>query len=190
MDFKKEIRDAIDEAGSTGKLTENSFLHYSNNYSVLKKSEQIKYLIPGKIYTFYYDSQVKGDGDYLNKRPVIFLDKKELTPTKSIILGWDLILLTPRDRTNFFIRLNAIYGKIMDQNDKKDISSQMPLKFDPAMLETLMGGIKYNHSYNGYKLEKIRGLKEMPREEWKYLVYLNTKSLEGANLNDIYIKYG
>jgi len=42
MDFKREIREAIEKAGSPGKLTEESFLHYTNNYSVLKKSESIK----------------------------------------------------------------------------------------------------------------------------------------------------
>jgi hypothetical protein len=77
----------------------------------------------------------------------------------------------------------------MDQNEKKDKSAQMPLKFDSEMLETLMGGIKYNHAYTGYKMEKIKGLKEIGREEWKHLVYLNTKSIEGAALNDIYNKY-
>jgi hypothetical protein len=38
-------------------------------------------------------------------------------------------------------------------------------------------------------MEKIKGLKEIGREEWRYLVYLNTKSIEGADLNDIYNKY-
>jgi hypothetical protein len=38
-------------------------------------------------------------------------------------------------------------------------------------------------------MEKIKGLKEIPREEWKHLVYLNTKSTEGATINEIYNKY-
>jgi hypothetical protein len=190
MDFKKEIAEAIQNAGSPAKLTEESFLHYRSNYAVLKQSESLKYLIPGKIYTFFYDSTLKNERDYINHRPVLFLDSREISLTKSNLVGIDMILLTPRDRKNFLIRLHAIYGKMMDQNDKRDRSSQLPLRFDKDVLETLMGGIKYNHAYNGYKLEKIKGLKEIPREEWKYLVYLDTKSLEGAVLNDIYNKYG
>ncbi len=189
MDFKKEIRDAIEKAGSPARLSEESFLNYVNNYSTLKTSESIRSLLQGKIYTFYYDSEMKAERGFINRRPVIFLDSKEITPTKSIIKGLDLILITPRDRTNFFIRLHTIYGKIMDQNEKKERSSQMPLRFDPELLETLMGGIKYNHAYTGYKMEKIKGLKEIPREEWKYLVHLNTKSIEGAAIDDIYNKY-
>jgi hypothetical protein len=120
----------------------------------------------------------------------VFLEGSEVTPKRGIIKGIDLILLTPRDRKNFFIRLHTVFGKIMEQNEKKELSSRMPLRFDSQLLETLMGGVKYNHSYKGYKIEKIKGLKEIPAEEWKYLVYLDTKSLEGAILNDIYNKYG
>jgi hypothetical protein len=189
MDFKKEIRDAIEKAGSPAKLAEESFLNYVNNYSVLKSSDSIKGLIQGKIYTFYYDSEIRAEKGFINRRPVVFLESREITPTKSIIKGLDLILITPRDRTNFFIRLHAIYGKIINQNEGKDGASKMPLRFDPQILETLMGGIKYNHSYTGYKMEKIKGLKEIPRDEWKYLVYLNTKSIEGAAIDDIYNKY-
>lgn len=190
MDFKREVRDAIEKAGSPGKLTEESFLHYTNNYSVLKKSESLKNLIQGKIFTFYYDSPKRKDQEFVNKRPVVFYEGSEISPQKSIIKGIDLILLTPRDRINFFIRLHTVFGKIMEQNEKRDISSQMPLRFDSDVLETLMGGVKYNHAYRGYKLDKIKGLSEIPREEWKYLVYLDTKSLEGAVLNDIYNKFG
>jgi hypothetical protein len=189
MDFKKEIRDAIEKAGSPAKLSEESFINYSKNYSVIKSSDSIRSLIQGKVYTFYYDSDIRAERGFINRRPVIFLDSREITPTKSIIKGLDLILITPIDRINFFIRLHSIYGKIMDQNEGKEKSSQMPLRFDPQLLETLMGGIKYNHAYTGYKMEKIKGLKEIPRDEWKHLVYLNTKSIEGATINDIYNKY-
>ncbi len=190
MDFRKEIRDAIEKSGSPGKLTEESFLHYSKNYSVLKKSDSLKNLIQGRIFTFFYDSPKRADQDFVNKRPVIFFEGVDVSPSKSIIKGIDLILLTPRDRTNFFIRLHAVFAKIMEQNEKKETSSKMPLRFDSELLETLMGGIKYNHAYRGYKFEKIKGLAEIPRDEWKYLVYLDTKSLEGAVLNDIYNKFG
>ena len=190
INFKRELRDAIEKAGTPGKLAEESFLNYSNNYAVLKASDSIKNLMQGKIYTFYYDSVLGKEKNYIHRRPVVFLEGKDITPEKSIIKGIDLVLLTPGGRTNFFIRLHTFFGKIMDQNASKDLSSQMPLMFDRSILETLMGGIKYKHAYKGYKLEKIKGLREIPREEWKYLVYLDTKSLEGAKLSDIYNKYG
>lgn len=190
IDFRRELREAIEKAGSPGKLAEESFLNYSNNYAVLKSSDPVKNLIQGKIYTFYYDSVLSKEKKYINKRPLVFLEGREITPDKNIIKGIDLILLTPRDRTNFFIRLHAVFGKVMEQNSKKDKSSQMPLMFDKFILETLMGDIKYKHAYKGYRFEKIKGLREIPSEEWKYLVYLDTKSLEGAKLSDIYSKYG
>jgi hypothetical protein len=189
MDIRRMVRDAIEKSGSPARLTEDSFMHYRENYSVLKSSDSLRSLIPGKIYTFFYDSMPKTEKDFVNRRPVIFFEAKDITPTRNIIKGIDLILMTPRDRTNFFVKLNAVYGKIIDQNEGKEASARMPLKFDMPFLETIMSGIKYNHAYRGYKIEKIKGLKEIPMEEWKYLFYLDTKSIEGATLNDIYSKY-
>ena len=189
MDIRKEIREAIEISGSPARLAEDSFLHYTNEYSVLKESESIRNLIQGRIYAFYYDSLPKLEGDFVNKRPVVFLEGREITPSKSIIKGIDLILMTPRDRINFFIKLIYSYGRIISQNEKMEVASRMPLKFDMPLLETLMGGIKYKHAYRGYRMDKIKGIKEVPMEEWKYLIYLNTRSIEGATINDIYDKY-
>jgi hypothetical protein len=71
------------------------------------------------------------------------------------------------------LRWSIFDGKIMDQNEGKEKSSQMPLRFDPQLLETLMGGIKYNHAYTCYKMEKIKGLKEIPREDLTYFPILH-----------------
>ena len=49
MDFKIEIRDAIEKAGSPAKLAEESFLNYSKNYAVLTSSESRRSLFKGKI---------------------------------------------------------------------------------------------------------------------------------------------
>ena len=88
MDFKRELAEAIEKSGSPAKLTEESFLHYRNNYSVLKQSDSLKSLIPGKIYTFFYDSSLKNERDYINHRPVLFLDSREITLAKSNLVGF------------------------------------------------------------------------------------------------------
>ena len=111
MNIKKEVKESIEKGGSPASLTTESFLHYSKNYAVLKQSDSIKSLIQGKIYTFYYDSFLKEKKSFINKRPVIFFDTKEIDMNHSIIKGIDLILMTPRDRLNFFIRL-----KMMEKN--------------------------------------------------------------------------
>jgi hypothetical protein len=188
MDLKKELNDFLLEAGTRGKMTEESFLLYVNKYSVMKNSLSIKSLIQGNFYTFFYDSYPKKQGDYVNRRPVIFYHSIEVSVNKSIIKGIDILLLEPLDRKNFLLRINTLYSKIIDQNEGKPLSSRMPLRFDQDILETLMGGIKYKHAYKAYRLEKIKGLIDIPREEWKYLVYLDTKSIVGTTLNDIYNK--
>jgi hypothetical protein len=189
MDFKKEYKDLLDQAGSPGKLAELSFLHYTKNYANAQASDRINEVIPGKIYTFFYEGK-PGEGSYINHRPILFVQEKKIQKEKQVISGVDLMLVPPRDRLNFFIRLFVVYGKIINQNEKKKevgmFKSQAPLVCNTDLLETLFGGIKYKHSYKGYKLEKIKRFKEIPIEEWKHVVYLNNKSLEGATLEEIY----
>lgn len=189
IDFKKEYRDLLEQAGSPGKLADLSFLHYTKNYINAQTSDKINEVIAGKIYTFFYEGKPK-EGFYINHRPILFVQEKRIENNKQVISGVDLMLVPPRDRLNFFTRLWVVYGKIIDQNEKKKevgmFKSQMPLVCNTELLETLFGGIKYKHSYKGYKLEKIKRFKEIPIEEWKHTVYLNTKSLEGATLEEIY----
>jgi hypothetical protein len=107
-------------------------------------------------------------------------------------MGLDLMLIPPRDRLSFFLRLFKVYEKPINQNLAKKESTpgaQMPLKINQELLEILFGGINYKQSYAGYNLEHVQRLKEIPMEEWKYLVYLNTKSIEGGSIEEIYKNY-
>ena len=187
MDIKKEIDEALIKAGSQGNLAQESFILYNHKYSVLRTSISVKLLLQGNFYTFFYDSFPKDKG-YVNRRPVIFYDNIYPSVNNSVIKGIDILLLKPLDRRNFLIRLNTIYSKVIEANLKKPLSSRMPLRFNSEILETLMGGIEYKHAYKAYKIEKIKGLADIPMDEWKYLAYLDTKSILGSTLNDIYNK--
>jgi hypothetical protein len=120
------------------------------------------------------------------------MDKGDLD-NKLLIKGIDLMLLHPMHRLNFLIRLFIVYGKIIEENDILSSSgksrSQMPLKINQGMARKLFDGINYKHAYSGFKLDKIQALKEIPTEDWVNIVYLNTKSIEGTSIEEIYNKY-
>lgn len=190
MDFKKEYNDLLQEAGSIGNLSNQCFLFYRNKYVNATKSEKVNDILPGKIYTLFY-KVANNNEKVINRRPLLFIDQ-DFDPKKGVFMGLDLMLLTPKDRLNFFTRFFKVYEKPIKQNMEKKGSTpgaQMPLKINQDLLEILFGGINYKHSYTGYKVEHIQGLKEIPVEDWKYLVYLNTKSMEGTSIEEIYKNY-
>jgi len=191
MGIKKEYNDLFHEKGSISKLSESSFLHYTDNYANLKKSDSLNSVIPGKIFVFFYDAEPVGEKHvFANRRPILFVQDRGQSGKGQVIVGVDIMLIPPQERLNFFIRLETVYRNIIAQNQKKIEDgipkSQMPLRTNIDILETLFGGIKYKHAYKGYKIEKIKILKEVPIEEWKYLIYLNTRSLLGASAEEIY----
>jgi len=193
MDFKKIYEEALKEAGSIGNLSKNSFQNYGAKYAKSEKSEGSNEILPGKLFTFYYNSKFKPEMGFINRRPLLFIVLNNPIQDKKIIRGVDLMLLTPMDRLMFLIRFMNIYEKPIKVNQKKiedkTPNAEMPLLFTEEILETLFSGINYNHAYTGFKFECIQNLKEIPMNDWQNIVYLNTKSIEGTNIEEIYNKF-
>jgi len=193
MDFKKIYEEALTEAGSIGNLSKKSFDNYGEKYAKVANSENTNKLIAGKLFTFYYNSKYKQENGFINRRPLLFIVSDKPIQGKRILRGIDLMLLPPMDRLRFIIRFTNIYQKPIEINQEKvenDIpNAQMPLLFTEELLETLFGGINYNHSYTGFRMESIQNLKEIPITDWHNMIYLNTKSIEGANIEEIYNKF-
>ena len=193
MDIKKELEDALKGAGSLGKLSESAFENYALKYANATKSDDLKEMISGKIFTFYYDSPLNKELGFINRRPILFIEANPIDVQQGSIKGIDLMLLTPLARFNFLVRLIKVFSKAISNNaqKKEDLiaSAQSPLPFTREILADLFKGIKYKHANSGFKIEKIKRLKEVPMDDWKNMIYLNTGSLEGINLEDLYKKY-
>ena len=193
MDFKKIYREALEAAGSIGNLSLASFKNYGEKYAKPGELSSIKDIRSGKIFTFFYNSKLKRDPGFINRRPLLLIVSQESVSGKGIINGIDLMLLTPMDRLNFIIRFITIYEKSIDLNQKKieqNIpTAQISLAFNEELLETLFSGINYKHAYTGFKLSNVQNFKEIPMDDWQNTIYLNTKSVEGMNIEDIYNKY-
>ena len=193
MDFKKLYQEALEKAGSPGNLSQESFINYRNKYANATKSQSLKNIMAGKIFTFYYKSDLKDENGFINRRPILFILSDGLDISKKIIYGIDLMLLTPRNRLTFIIRLLTLYGKSIDDNIRRKEThgetSQSPIKISLDIMETLFQGIDYKYTYSGFKIEHIQRLIEIPIEDWVNIVYLNTKSVEGQDIEEIYKKH-
>ena len=46
----------------------------------------------------------------------------------------------------------------------------------------------FKNAYKIWNIKKIRDIKEIPIEDWTKIVYLYTRSIEGAQIEEIYNK--
>ena len=65
---------------------------------------------------------------------------------------------------------------------------QAPLRTEYQIMETLLKGISYKHAYRSWDLKKVKDVMEIPFEDWTRIIYLDTRSIEGTQLNEIYNK--
>jgi hypothetical protein len=92
----------------------------------------------------------------------------------------------------FFERVQSVFQDQIERNIRKDENGegrdQSPLKTDYQIMESILKGIPYKHSYRSWDLKKVRDVVEIPFEDWTRIVYLDTRSIEGTQLIEIYNK--
>ena len=190
--FKTQFEDYKLSVSGLSSLAEDSFMHWFKTFVNSKSQFNPSGFLPGKVYSFEYNDQLEKAKKYINKRPIVFFTGFKSYQDKSIFYGIDLILLSPQFRIPLFTRIQSVYQDIIEKNqekiDKGDIKSQVPLKTDYETLDTILKGINYKHAYRAWDLKKVRDVVEIPYEDWTRIVYLDTRSIEGTQLNEIYKK--
>ena len=190
--FKTQFEDYKLSVSGLSSLAEDSFMHWFKTFVNSKSQFNPSGFLPGKVYSFEYNDQLEKAKKYINKRPIVFFTGFKSYQDKSIFYGIDLILLSPQFRIPFFTRIQSVYQDIIEKNQEKidrgDIKSQAPLKTDYETLDTILKGINYKHAYRAWDLKKVRDVVEIPYEDWTRIVYLDTRSIEGTQLNEIYKK--
>jgi len=189
INFREDFEKYRIQMKSPAGMAENSFFEYGEKYLGPSQFNPSLFLT-GKLYTFYYDLDPE-KGKFVNKRPLVFFLGRDKSNSKPTIEGLDIILMPPLDRLNFFLRIFSSFNSIIDgnlQKEKEGIKSQDQLKIAYQNLEALMTGINYKKSYSKYSIEKIRNVHEVPYQEWHKMVYLNTRSISGSTLEEIYKK--
>ena len=190
--FKTQFEDYKLSVSGLSSLAEDSFMHWFKTFVNSKSQFNPLGFLPGKVYSFEYNDQLEKAKKYINKRPIVFFTGFKSYEDKTIFYGIDLILLSPQFRIPLFTRIQSVYQDIIEKNqekiDKGDIKSQVPLKTDYETLDTILKGINYKHAYRAWDLKKVRDVVEIPYEDWTRIVYLDTRSIEGTPLNEIYKK--
>lgn len=190
--FKKSFEDYKLSVSGLSSLTEASFIHWTKNYINQKDQFNPLNFLPGKVYSFEYNDKLEKGKSYINKRPVIFFTGYQNYENKNLFTGMDLILIPPVFRLAFFTRIQSVFQDQIEKNikmsDNGEQRGQIPLKTDYQVLDTILRGIPFKHSYRSWDLKKVRDVIEIPFHDWTKIVYLDTRSIEGTQLNEIYNK--
>ena len=190
--FKKSFDEYKLEASGLNSLPEDSFMNWVKNY--MNQDSQFNPLnfITGKVYSFEYNDKLEKGKSFINKRPVIFFTGYDNYEKKNLFNGIDLILIPPIFRLALFTRIHSVFQDQIEKNiemsDKGQERGQIPLRTDYQTIDIISKGIPYKHAYRSWDLKKVRGVIEIPFNDWTKIVYLDTRSIEGTQLNEIYNK--
>jgi hypothetical protein len=190
--FKQRFEDYKSSISGLDSLPEESFIFWSKNYNNPSSSFNPFNFLSGKVYSFEYNDVLEKGKSFINKRPVIFFTEYDNYERKNLFKGIDLILIPPSSRMDFFTRIQSVYQDQIERNLQKEKNGegrdQSPLKTDYQTLDIVLRGMSYKHAYRSWDLKKVRGVTEIPFEEWTRIIYLDTRSIEGTQLSDIYNK--
>ncbi len=166
--------------------------NYFNNTNTEKKFSPP--FVPGEIYFFRYqtNSEISKDRPFINRLPLILCtDVVETEKAGTVIKGIDIIVVPPKNRID-------IIGKFYDNFDQQikanDISyekgsSKIPVRFSPALLESLFSGSGYKQAIFGFKYRFIRNPGVISSSDWSKIPYLSANLIEGMPLQGIYSQY-
>lgn len=190
--FRKSFEEYKLSVSGSSSLPEEAFMHWVKNY--INKNSQFNPLnfLQGKVYSFAYNDKLEQGKKFINKRPVIFFTGYDNYEKKNLFNGLDLVLISPIFRLAFFERVQSVFQDQIERNLKKEEMGegrdQAPLRTEYQIMETLLKGISYKHAYRSWDLKKVRDVMEIPFEDWTRIIYLDTRSIEGTQLNEIYNK--
>ena len=190
--FRKSFEEYKLSVSGSSSLPEEAFMHWVKNY--INKNSQFNPLnfLQGKVYSFAYNDKLEQGKKFINKRPVIFFTGYDNYEKKNLFNGLDLVLISPIFRLAFFERVQSVFQDQIERNLKKEEMGegrdQAPLRTEYQIMETLLKGISYKHAYRTWDLKKVKDVMEIPFEDWTRIIYLDTRSIEGTQLNEIYNK--
>lgn len=190
--FKQKFDDYKLSISGISSLQEESFMFWFKNF--VNKNSQFNPLnfLQGKVYSFAYNDKLEKGKKFINRRPVVFFTGYDNYGNKNLFNGLDLVLIAPIFRLAFFERVQSVFHDQIERNLKKEEigegRDQSPLRTEYQIMENILKGIPYKHAYRSWDLKKIKDVMEIPFGDWTRIVYLNTRSIEGTPLVEIYNK--
>jgi hypothetical protein len=189
--FRQRLNDYKLTISGMSSLPEDSLKNWLDKYANKGGGFNPGDFLPGKIYTFEYRDELTEKKKFINKRPVVFFMGFNNLQNKLAFSGIDLILMPPQLRLLFLERIETVYGAQIEKNVEKileDSNDQIALKTDFETVNSILSGIPFKNTYRYWNIDKIRDVKEISYEDWTKIVYLNTRSVEGTTIEEIYKK--
>jgi len=189
--FRQRFNDYKLTISGMSSLPEDSIKNWLDKYANKGQSFNPNYLLPGKIYAFEYKDELKDKKKFINKRPIVFFMGFNNLNNKTAFSGIDLILIPPQIRLLLLERIETVYRNTIEKNVKnilEESKEQFPLKTDFETVNSILSGIPFKNAFRYWDISKIRDVKEISYEEWTKIVYLNTRSIEGTTIEEIYKK--
>jgi hypothetical protein len=185
MDFKKDFDGFLEEKKTLSLVADSSFQHYLENYAKKASTFPVNKVLTGNVYSFLYQRVKHKEEEFLNNRPMVFFIKAEKDQSRMLISGIDLVLMFPPERVLFLSRICQIFQSHFIHNlNPMNTPRSLPLEYND--LAPYMKGIKYSHAFKKYSVEKMKNFHEIPYPEWKYIPYLDTRSMQGISLSEVY----
>jgi hypothetical protein len=170
----------------------------------LIKSLNGGYPIPGMIYTFIYGQLDKiqtklANKDFIDNVPIVFCINNDTASFKGINMN----MLPPEVRLDF---LESFYNTFDDffKREAEVLSQNNKLALNKRFIEYVKSGkgkeilrmfndinkANFNYGYRSYKIEKIKNLRMIEYNEWKYIALLEPKdAFRKMNFNQIHKLY-
>jgi len=166
---------------------------YSNSSRETPEETFTGNFIPGKIYTFDYntDTKISKSVPFINKMPiVIYCSPGEIKKNGGQIEYFIDLGVTPQYyRAEILTRIYDQYGFIIENNIKNIKGIQKILDLRYKNLKVILRRTGFETSYTGFKREYMKNIRIIDYSDWRLLPYLNIPSIVGQDLNGIYRKY-
>lgn len=166
-------------------------------------AKNIKFFIPGKIYTFQYDPVHKEFLDYYDKRPIILCCGEWVAEStgNSILTGINLNFLPEIARVNTLeyyynavkADIDAAYKKTTDTDQVSFIKRALTALQDIVQSFNIFnkaGKIGYQFAMRNYIIgQNMRSATIIEYDDWQWIPFIQTKEIVGKSLGEIYGEY-
>lgn len=142
--------------------------------------------VPGKIYSFYYQtpSKITEKRKFINRNPILlFTNYNKTEDGDNILFGLDLSTIPDNIRSLVLQGIWNTFTKEINSNQK------IPLPLNTENLNGILRGTGYKKSVFGFKYKYFQNIKEVKPEDWFKIPFLELNSFEGLNSFGIYKEY-
>jgi hypothetical protein len=196
MEFREKVIEYRKEASSVASLSTKTDLYFLEKYGNNGEGGKIKYsgiLVPGSIYFFGYNTDVRPDEKvkFVDRNPLILYISSEKVGQDIIVKAIDLTITPPEQRLEILQKYWDQFKGTLENNEKSSLKGNPPepIRLTSKDLPRLFEGTGYNFAFRGFKIKFMENIKLVDYDDWYKLPYLKYSLIQGMSINEIYSDY-